>query len=94
MGWRTDAAHRVRAMERFHEAKDRLASADTPTRERDAARRDADNLREALAELVLLKDGPRDEHYRATKDAAWERARAALKASWGPGHPGYDEMGQ
>lgn len=32
----------------------------------------------ALRELVRLKDGPRDDAYRATKDAAWDAARAAL----------------
>jgi hypothetical protein len=35
-------------------------------------------LREALAELVRLKDGPRDDAYRAAKDAAWQAARDAL----------------
>jgi len=34
----------------------------------------------ALADLVRLKDGPRDDAYRAAKDAAWDRARAALDA--------------
>lgn len=33
----------------------------------------------ALAELVRLKDGPRDEAYRTSKDAAWERARELLR---------------
>jgi hypothetical protein len=33
---------------------------------------------DALAELVRLKDGPRDEAYRAAKDAAWDAARAVL----------------
>lgn len=36
--------------------------------------------REALAELVRLKDGPRDEAYAAAKEAAWEAARKALAA--------------
>jgi hypothetical protein len=36
---------------------------------------DVDALREALSELVRLKDGPRDDAYRRDKDAAWERAR-------------------
>jgi hypothetical protein len=35
--------------------------------------------RAALEELVRLKDGPRDDAYRATKDAAWDEAREALK---------------
>jgi hypothetical protein len=38
----------------------------------------SDPVYDALAELVRLKDGPRDDAYRATKDAAWEAARAAL----------------
>jgi hypothetical protein len=29
---------------------------------------------DALAELVRLKDGPRDNAYRAAKDAAWDAA--------------------
>lgn len=33
---------------------------------------------EALAGLVRLKDGPRDDAYRAAKDAAWQRARDVL----------------
>ena len=33
---------------------------------------------EALATLVDLKDGPRDEAYRAAKDEAWARARGVL----------------
>lgn len=40
-----------------------------------------DPIRTALARLVQLKDGPRDEHYRATKDAAWQDAREALAAA-------------
>jgi hypothetical protein len=42
--------------------------------------REVDRLRASLTELVELKDGPRDKHYRAAKDAAWNRAREALKA--------------
>jgi hypothetical protein len=38
----------------------------------------SDPLRAALAELVRLKDGPRDDVYRAAKDAAWQRARDVL----------------
>lgn len=37
-----------------------------------------EDAREALALLVELKDGPRDDHYRAMKDRAWHRAREAL----------------
>jgi hypothetical protein len=39
-----------------------------------------DRYRAALAELVRLKDGPRDDAYRAAKDAAWQAARDALGA--------------
>jgi hypothetical protein len=39
---------------------------------------EATRLRLALAELVRLKDGPRDDAYRAGKDAAWQRARDLL----------------
>jgi hypothetical protein len=35
-------------------------------------------LTAALEELVRLKDGPRDDAYRAGKDAAWDAARRAL----------------
>lgn len=38
----------------------------------------AGKVREALAELVRLKDGPRDDAYRDGKDAAWQRARELL----------------
>ena len=34
---------------------------------------------EALRFLVELKDGPRDEAYRAAKPGAWEAARVAVK---------------
>lgn len=37
-----------------------------------------DELRDALADLVRLKDGPRDDAYRQKKDAAWDRARTLL----------------
>lgn len=33
----------------------------------------------ALAELVRLKDGPRDDAYRRDKEIAWQRARAVLE---------------
>jgi len=36
------------------------------------------DLEGVLAELVRLKDGPRDNAYRAAKDAAWDAARRAL----------------
>jgi hypothetical protein len=42
------------------------------TSEREAA------LTAALAELVALKYGPRDERYRKAKDAAWARATQVL----------------
>jgi hypothetical protein len=35
-------------------------------------------LERALEELVQLKDGPRDDAYRAAKDRAWQRAHEAL----------------
>lgn len=40
--------------------------------------KELEEAREALALLVELKDGPRDDHYRAMKDRAWHRARVAL----------------
>lgn len=40
-----------------------------------------ERLREALTALVALKDGPRDDNYRAAKDGAWTEARAALAAA-------------
>lgn len=43
-----------------------------------SALEEADEIRRALAELVRLKDGPRDAAYRAAKDAAWEHARHLL----------------
>lgn len=36
------------------------------------------DIREALAELVTLKDGPRDEDYLRRKPLAWQRARDLL----------------
>ncbi len=55
--------------------------------ELDAAQRDcaswaarAGSLHGTLNRLVSLEDGPRDEHYRRMKDAAWERARETLRA--------------
>lgn len=39
---------------------------------------DRDPVRAALAHLVLLKDGPRDDAYRAEKEGAWQAARDAL----------------
>jgi alpha-D-ribose 1-methylphosphonate 5-triphosphate synthase subunit PhnI len=38
----------------------------------------SDDAYAVLKTLVELKDGPRDEHYRATKDAAWDAAREVL----------------
>jgi hypothetical protein len=49
-----------------------------------ARRQHADQLRgavDALAELVRLKDGPRDDVYRAAKDAAWDAARTIVGGS-------------
>lgn len=36
--------------------------------------------RDALADLVTLKDGPRDANYKARRPEAWERARTALRS--------------
>jgi hypothetical protein len=49
--------------------RDRLVSELAPLRE----------CREALSELVALKDGPRDANYEARKPEVWERARMALR---------------
>lgn len=38
-----------------------------------------DPLRDAAEALLALKDGPRDDAYRAAKDGAWEALRAALR---------------
>lgn len=43
-----------------------------------AAPADHDPVRAALAHLVRLKDGPRDDAYRAEKEGAWQAARDAL----------------
>jgi hypothetical protein len=51
--------------------------------ERDRLRAENEALRDALAELVRLKDGPRDDAYRAAKDAAWDAGRAALASDEG-----------
>lgn len=40
-----------------------------------------DRYRDALAELVRLKDGPRDEAYERDKPKAWQAAREALGAA-------------
>jgi hypothetical protein len=40
-----------------------------------------DTYRAALAELVRLKDGPRNDAYQRDKPLAWARARALLQAS-------------
>lgn len=42
------------------------------------AEAERDRLREALAELVALKDGPRDDEYRRRKPLAWQKAREAV----------------
>jgi hypothetical protein len=51
---------------------------DIALRDYDRVVEELEETREALAELVRLKDGPRDDAYRAAKDAAWERAREVL----------------
>lgn len=40
-----------------------------------------DAARAALAVLVALKDGPRDDTYEAAKEAAWQAARDALQSA-------------
>lgn len=44
-----------------------------------AVERERDELREALRELVDLKDGPRDADYERRKPLAWQAGRDALK---------------
>lgn len=46
--------------------------------ETDILRGERDGAVGALRVLVALKDGPRDDHYRRAKDAAWENARNVL----------------
>lgn len=48
---------------------------DTALRDYDRVCEDLEEATEILRELLRLKDGPRDDAYRAAKDAAWERAR-------------------
>jgi hypothetical protein len=74
------------------------AKAATLREQRDWARQENDDLRAALAEvqddrarllaalaeLVALKDGPRDDRYLARKDWAWEQARRAVAAAPAP----------
>ena len=50
----------------------------------DAQPKGHNEIRLALAELIRLKDGPRDDAYHAAKDAAWDRARTVLAS---PGEP-------
>jgi hypothetical protein len=54
------------------------AERDAAIEERDRYRDQRRRVVEALVELVRLKDGPRDDAYRAAKDAAWERARSVV----------------
>lgn len=42
------------------------------------AENDAKAVRDALARLVELKDGPRDDAYERNKPRAWETAREVL----------------
>ena len=49
-----------------------------PYEEEDEPVRDALTARDVLAELVALKDGPRDEMFEARKPHAWNRAREVL----------------
>lgn len=78
-----------RAREEAQRERDELlrqrAEFDTPMqRAAEEAHERAERLGEALDELVRLKDGPRDDAYRAAKDAAWDRARAALARESSP----------
>lgn len=52
----------------------------------------ADDAELALAELVRLKDGPRDEAYERDKPAAWDRARAVLARRAEPATPPADAL--
>lgn len=60
-----------------------VLAADQPTAPVPGPTRAAEGLRAVLADLVRLKDGPRNDAYRAEKEAAWDRARAALEATEG-----------
>lgn len=87
MGKQKAAAERAR--EEAQRERDELlrqrAEFDTPMqRAAEEAHERAERLGEALDELVRLKDGPRDDAYRAAKDAAWDRARAALARESSP----------
>lgn len=59
--------------QRRHQLDDETCA--TLTRWREAAA--------VLAELVRLKDGPRDDAYRAARDGAWERAQKVLESGNG-----------
>ena len=65
---------------RPHDKDELIGMMDTPelAREAVAAVNGESEVREALAELVRLKDGPRDEAYERDKPLAWERARIVL----------------
>lgn len=51
---------------------------DLPRSRYEEMRDERDRYRQALEDLVLLKDGPRGEAYERAKPAAWARARALL----------------
>jgi hypothetical protein len=64
------------AMESLIQAVDDLVSGSPVDQIPGSAERDA--ATEALRMLVQLKDGPRDDLYRAVKDDAWAEARRVL----------------
>jgi hypothetical protein len=76
---------------RFHEECERLDESGqqviTLWADKRKLRTERDAAVEALRMLVQLKDGPRDDLYRALKDDAWGAARAALGLSAGPEGP-------
>lgn len=55
-----------------------VAAANALSSALDATAEKADDALNALADLVRLKDGPRDDAYRAKKDEAWAAARKVL----------------
>ena len=61
-----------------------MTRAEQPRSEWDGSRPDRDAERDhvvnAARVLMLLKDGPRDDYYRQTKEHAWNVLRDALKA--------------
>jgi hypothetical protein len=73
LGWEVSTTDN----QRFYVAACR-SEGQTPHALREHAEQQRDALRAALERLVALKDGPRDDEYRAGKDAAWQSARDLL----------------